>query len=102
MPDKYFQVAACTLVESYSLSFQHSLLLVGWQHHAARRTAALRIDHSMPRRVRFVGAVHHKTYRARGITLANNVRDLSVRHHAASRNAPDDFINLLAVLSDKL
>src|SRR6267378_4778081 len=87
MPNKGFQVATSARIELHTFAFQHSLLFVGWQHHANCRATALRIDHPMPRRVRFVSAVHHKTYRARGITLAKNVRDLSVSHHAPSRNA---------------
>src|SRR6185312_7981024 len=41
--------------------------------------------------------MHAETYGARRVAVAEQLRDLTIRHHASARNAPDHFVNSLAI-----
>ena len=94
--EKLLQVAAAVLVKLHTFVFKHELLFVVWKHNFARRDFALRIDHSMPwcavRR-----RVHAEPDRARCVTIAQQLRDLAIRHHAARRDAPHNLVNTFAI-----
>ena len=98
MPEIFFEIATAGGVELHALSFQHSLLFICRQNYAAGRAAALRIDYALPGRLASISAMHHKSYGARSVTFAQNVRDLSVSHDPSARNAANDLVNALAVL----
>src|SRR5712664_2340017 len=96
IPNEGFQIAAACLVELHALAFQHALLFVSRQYNARRGCSPLRIDHAMPWRL-VIGAMHDESNCARRITFAEHVSNLPVSHHAATRNATNDFVNALAI-----
>ncbi len=98
IPNEFFQITAPGLVEFHTLAFKHSLLLVRGQHHPTRRAFALRVDHAMPGRFALVGPMHDKPDGARRVSFAKHVCDLPVSHHAATRNATNDFVDAFTVL----
>src|ERR1051326_5843549 len=42
--------------------------------------------------------MHAETNSSGRVAVAEQLRDLAVRHHASARNAPDHFVNALAIL----
>ena len=42
--------------------------------------------------------MHAEADGARRVAVAEQLRDLAVRHDASARNAPDHFVNALAIL----
>src|SRR5258708_13069468 len=93
-----FEIGGGAGVKLDTFALQHSLLFVCWQYDAAGRAAALRIDHALPRRLSFIGAVHHKANGARRITFAENVSKLAIGHHPATRNATHQRVNPLTII----
>ena len=97
LPEKALQIATTAGVKPHAFALQHSLLFVRRQHDASRRTFALRIDHTMPWRVSFIGSVHGEANRAGRVAFAEHVSDLAVGHHVAPRNPADDLVNAFAI-----
>lgn len=55
------------------------------------------IDHSLPRNVFRVGAVHNITYRSCRVALTENLCDLAVSHHTTLWDLSDDLIYAFSI-----
>src|SRR2546426_1011614 len=97
MPGESLEVAFAA-GKLYPFRFQHSLLFIGGRNYTASRAATLRVNDAMPRRLFFVGAMHHEADSARRVTFAEDDGNLPVGHHPAARNPPNHFIDALAIL----
>lgn len=90
------------IIKLNAFAFKHTLLFIRRQDDASGGTAPLRIDHAVPGRIVFIGAMHDKSDRPRRITLTEHVGDLTVSHDAAARNSPHDAIDAFAIFGIRL
>ena len=97
VPLIFIQVAFSRGFELDAFGFEDLLLEVHRDGEAAGGAFALGVDHPLPRDI-IPGTVHDVADRASGVAFAEDAGDLTIRHHPALRNLPDDGVDAFAVL----